>query len=109
VTRADSLLGDIRDAETRADRLYRSAEKILELAIAAKDPKSAINAIKAAVNVMAEARQYLALRGDLTGELEQRRPALDGVITILALPKTVPSRAPARNTSHVLPVETATS
>jgi hypothetical protein len=51
VARADSLLSDIRNAETLAGKLYCSAGKILDLAIAARDPKSAIDAIKAAVGV----------------------------------------------------------
>jgi len=42
---------------------------ILERALEAVDLKTALNAIRAAVDVMGEARQYLELRGELTGEL----------------------------------------
>src|SRR5215467_10442490 len=69
VARADSLLDDVRTAEGRAERLYGVAEDILEEAREAKDRKTALDAIRAAVNIMAEARQYLELRGELTGEL----------------------------------------
>ena len=49
--------------------LWRRSEDILEEAREAKDRKTALDAIRAAVNIMAEARQYLELRGELIGEL----------------------------------------
>jgi hypothetical protein len=47
-------------------------EDIPEEAREAKDQKTALNAIRAAVDAMAEARQYLELRGGLsTAEAER--------------------------------------
>jgi hypothetical protein len=84
---ADSLLSDVRNAEGRAERLYGAAEGILERALEAADLKTALNAIRAAVDVMGEARQYLELRGSLTGALRDRGQApLAAQLTILMLP-----------------------
>lgn len=69
VVRADSLLDDVRSAEGRAERLYGAAEGILERALEAKDLKTALVAIRAATGVMGEARKYMELRGELSGEL----------------------------------------
>jgi hypothetical protein len=69
VIRADNLLADVRSAEDRSERLYGAAEVILERALEAADLETALNAIRAAVDVMGEARQYMELRGELTGEL----------------------------------------
>jgi hypothetical protein len=95
VARANTLLDDVRHGEGRADRLYNAAEEILARALEAKDLRTALNAIKAANGVMGEARQYLELRGDLTGEFHRRNPALpEGQIILMSLPKSVPSRPP---------------
>ena len=88
ILRADFLLDDIRHGEDRAERLYGAAEAILRRALAAKDLRTAIQAIRAAADVMAEGRQYLELRGDLTGEFAA--PKVQGPpqrIQVLALPK----------------------
>ena len=88
ILRADSLLNDIRHGEDRAERLYGAAEAILRRALAAKDLRTALQAIHAAADVMAEGRQYLELRGDLTGEFAA--PKVQGPpqkIQVLALPK----------------------
>jgi hypothetical protein len=95
VTRADTLLADVRNGEGRAERLYGAAEAILGRALKAKDFKTALNAIRAAVGVMAEGRQYLELRGDLTGEMGEK-PIVANPYIVMAMPKTVPSRAPLR-------------
>jgi hypothetical protein len=90
VARADSLLADVRNAEARAERLYGAAEGILQRALEAEDLKTALNAIRAAVDVMGEARQYLELRGELTGELPN---VADGaanvpmVVKVLSVPR----------------------
>ena len=88
VLSADSLLSDVRNGEGRAERLYGAAEGILERALEAKDLKTALGAIRAAVDVMGEARQYLELRGELTGELSDRGQAPHAVqlMNILMLP-----------------------
>ncbi len=69
IANADTLLADVRGAEGRAGRLYGSAEQILRDALDEKDRRLALQAIRTAVDVMGEARQYMELRGDLTGEL----------------------------------------
>jgi hypothetical protein len=69
ILHADTLLADVRNAEGRSDRLYGAAEDILDRALETKDLKTALNAIRAAVSVMGEARQYMELRGELSGEL----------------------------------------
>jgi hypothetical protein len=88
VARADSLLADVRNAEGRAERLYGVAEYILDKALEAEDLKAALNAIRAAVDVMGEARQYMELRGELTGELPNVPDAAANVTLIKVL--TVP-------------------
>jgi hypothetical protein len=85
-----SLLDDVRHGEDRSERLYDAAEAILARALAAKDLRTALQAIRAAADVMAEGRQYLELRGDLTGEFAA--PKIQGPpqrIQILALPKSL--------------------
>jgi hypothetical protein len=69
ILRADTLLEDVRDAEGRSERLCRAAEGILGRALGVGDLKTALNAIRVAVDVMGEAREYMQLRGQLTGEL----------------------------------------
>lgn len=71
--RTGTLLGDIRAGEGRAERLYGQAEEILASALKDKDRRTALQAIRAAVDVMGQARGYLELRGELTGELDRRR------------------------------------
>jgi len=89
VARADSLLDDVRTAVGRAERLYGMAEDILDETREAKDRKTALDAIRAAVNIMAEARQYLELRGELTGELPNLANAAGNVnlIRVLSVPR----------------------
>ena len=89
VARADSLLDDVRTAVGRAERLYGVAEDILEEARGAKDRKTALNAIRAAVDVIPEARQYVELRGELTGELPNVKDTAANVtlIRVLSVPR----------------------
>jgi hypothetical protein len=90
VARADSLLDDVRAGEGRAEWLYAFAESILEEAREAKDHKTALNAIRVWVDVMAEARQYMELRGELTGELPNVAggPAnVPMVVKVLSVPR----------------------
>jgi len=97
VRRADSLLDDVRNAEGRAERLYKAAEAILARALDVKDLRTALQAIRAAADVMAEGRQYLELRGDLTGEFAA--PKVQGPpqrIQVLALPKLASGQSPER-------------
>jgi hypothetical protein len=72
-----------------------------------KDLRTAIQAIRAAASVMAEGRQYLELRGDLTGEFAA--PKVQGPpqkIQVIALPKLPSGQSPEHvritgvNTEH---------
>jgi hypothetical protein len=80
-------LEDVRNAEGRAERLYNAAEAILARALDVKDLRTALQAIRAAADVMAEGRQYLELRGDLTGEFAAPKQGPPQRIQVLALPK----------------------
>jgi hypothetical protein len=51
--------GEVRTAKGRGERLYKAAEDILERALDTKDLKTALAAIRGAVDVMGEARAYL--------------------------------------------------
>jgi len=88
--RAVSLLADVRTAEGRAERLLEVAEDILEKAREAEDLKTAIGAIRAAAHAMAERRQFMELRGELTGELPNVAGAAADVpllIKVLSVPR----------------------
>ena len=89
VARADSLLDDVRNAEGRTERLLEVAEDILEEAREAEDLKTAIGAIRAAAHAMAERRNFMELRGALTGELSNVADAVANVplIRVLSVPR----------------------
>jgi hypothetical protein len=76
---AGSLMDGIQTAHGRAERLYASAEDILMRAMRVADLRTALQAIRAAVDVMGEARGYLELEGEVTGALE--RPPVVMVIS----------------------------
>ena len=89
VARAE-LLEDVRTGGDRAERLYTAAEGILARALEVKDLKTALQAIKAAVDVMREGRSYLELKGEITGELGQPaglEPAIPGPLRVFVIPK----------------------
>jgi hypothetical protein len=99
VARADSLLDDVRTAGERAETMYAAAEDILARAREVKDLRTALQAIRAAVDVMREGRGYLELRGRITGELNKEQDAIPpiasiGEIRVLMMPKApgVPAR-----------------
>jgi hypothetical protein len=71
--RTGALLDDVRTGEGRAERLYEKAEEILTAALQDKDRRTALQAIRVAVDVMGEARGYLELRGEINGELGRDR------------------------------------
>lgn len=73
IAKADILLDHIRTGEGRAERLYAAAEIILQRALDENSPRTALQAIKAAVDVMGEARQYMQFRGELMGELDRNK------------------------------------
>src|SRR5438874_1481914 len=59
LVRSGVLLDDVRVGEGRAERLYAHAEEMLASALKDKDPRTGLQAIRAAVSVMGEARAYL--------------------------------------------------
>jgi hypothetical protein len=89
VARADSLLDDVRKAEGQAERLLEVAEDILDEAWEAKELKTAIGAIRAAEHATAERRQFMTLRGELTGELSNLADATANIplVRILSVPR----------------------
>jgi hypothetical protein len=103
IARADTLIDEVRAAGDRAERLYGYAETILERALESKDLKTALNAIGVGVNVLREARSYLELRGEITGELNKSiapNPTL-GIervekMLVIRMPKTPAAEAEER-------------
>jgi hypothetical protein len=82
--RTGTLLQDVRAGEGRAERLYGQAEEILASALKDKDRRTALQAIRTAIDVMGEARGYLELRGALTGELSRDRTQTEFSIQIVS-------------------------
>ena len=78
----------MRAGEGRAERLYQHAEEILRGALRDKDQRTALQAIRAGVDVMGQARGYMELRGELTNELGRDRtpPAMTFQIICPAAP-----------------------
>jgi hypothetical protein len=88
VAQADTLLGEVRTAKGRSERLYAAAEDILERALKAADLRTALRAIAGAVDVMREARAHLELKGEITGELGQGGQGAERIMIV------VPARVP---------------
>jgi hypothetical protein len=112
VVRADTLLADVRTAEGRSERLYGAAEGILERALEAADLKTALNAIRAAVDVMGEARQYMELRGELTGELPDSHGSMTAAeiaLNVILVPRCCPQEAPEAIEGSVTPATLPTA
>lgn len=101
-----TLLTDVRAAEGRAERLYASAEEILSRAMEAKDLPTALKAIAAGVSVMAEARSYMAMRGELTGELNDRGQVPQALQSLNILMMPVVTQAKPEPT-HIVDAELA--
>lgn len=74
VARSERLLDCVRDGEDRAERMYAAAESIMLRALESEDLRTALQSIRTAVDVMGEARQYMELRGELSGELGKEKP-----------------------------------
>jgi hypothetical protein len=92
LARTGVLLDDVRAGEGRAERLYQQAEAILMGALQDKDRRTALQAIRAAVDVMGEARSYMELRGELTNELGRDRTFPDFSVQIIC-PSTAAAAA----------------
>ena len=68
---APQVIDDLQQLHRkRADFLYQMAEKVLRDAEEAGDSKKVLEAIKIATPLLAEARQYIELKGRATGELK---------------------------------------
>lgn len=89
VARADTLLGDVQTARNRAERLYAAAESILDGALEDSDGRTALNAIRSAVDVLRGARGYLELRGLLTGEVAVA--SAQAPLVCIVLPASMPA------------------
>lgn len=95
VARSERLVDRVRTGEGRAERMYAAAEGIMIKALEAEDLRTALQAIRAAVDVMAEARQYMELHGELTGEMAKQKPSPWPEARIVVTPCT-PMEASAR-------------
>ncbi|MCU1325138.1 MAG: hypothetical protein JWN34_508 [Bryobacterales bacterium] len=84
LARTTTLLQDVRRGEARAERLYAQTEAILAGAVASDDPRVALLAVRAVVAVMAEARSFMSLRGEITNELGRDRTAPTISVQIIA-------------------------
>jgi hypothetical protein len=84
LARTTTLLQDVRRGEARAERLYAQTEAILAGAVASDDPRVALLAVRAVVAVMAEARTFMSLRGEITNELGRDRTAPTISVQIIA-------------------------
>ena len=94
VERSERLLDCVKAGEARAARLYTNAEQILAGALRTNDLRTGVQAIRASAAALAEERQYMALRGELTGELgkdNKPTPAWAGAEIII---KRDPAPAP---------------
>jgi hypothetical protein len=92
VARSERLLDCVRTGEGRAERMYAAAEGIMVRALDVQDLRTALQAIRAAVDVMAEARQYMELRGELSGELGKAKAPQwpEARIVVTQGPATIP-------------------
>lgn len=78
LVRKNSLLDDIRIGEDRVETLFQQAQKILAAAVKDDDGRSAAPALRAAVAVLAEARNFMTLRAELAGEFPKGKTS-DGL------------------------------
>jgi hypothetical protein len=99
LARAGGLMAGVQTAHDRSERLYHSAEEILSRALAARDLRTALQAIRAAVDVMAEARGYLELQGQITGELSV--PAQPSQRLMVVLPRIICPQGAEHSTARV--------
>jgi hypothetical protein len=106
LARTGALLDDVRAGEQRAERLYQQAEEILASALQDKDRRTALQAVRAAVDVMGEARNYMELRGELTNELGRDRTLPDISIQIVLPTAAAGDQTPRISFAHQDSIET---
>jgi hypothetical protein len=90
IARSATLLDDVQTGRTRAEDLYHLAASILSDALKKDDQQTALVAIKSAVSVLKEARGYMELSAQITGQFQQN-PRHQ--VTIV-MPAVVPSQEP---------------
>jgi len=96
--RAESLERDIHTARGRAEALYAVAGNILQAAVTAGDPRSAMQAIRTATQVLGEARNLMELRSEVESQ-QQHSPedrAVEIEVSELIKQRDVRVRAEAR-------------
>jgi hypothetical protein len=71
VTRADDLIGQLKEITARTERLYMIADGIIGKAVKAEDWRTSLMAVREASNANREARANLELLGELLGELNR--------------------------------------
>lgn len=76
ITRADDLIGQLKEITARTDRLYTIADGIIGKAAKSEDWRTALMAVREATNANKEARSNLELLGELLGELN-RQPTVN--------------------------------
>lgn len=81
LAQSGAVLEGVWVAQGRSERLYGAAEAILHKALDAADLRTALQAIRCAVDVMGEARGYLELQGAITGELAPT--AMQAVVSVV--------------------------
>ena len=72
VTRADDLIGQLKEITARTERLYTIADGIIGKAVKAEDWRTSLMAVREASNANREARANLELLGELLGELNRQ-------------------------------------
>jgi len=90
----------VRTGENRAESLYHTAEEILKRALEVRDLNTALKAVKTAVDVMGEARQYIELRGSLASDAPTNPYGPSGKIMVLAMPKLPRAEREALSATH---------
>jgi hypothetical protein len=89
IARADTLLDEVRNQVSRADRLFAEAEAVLDGAKANGDVRGVLSAIKVASLAARECRNNLELVGRVAGELRGE----GGQVNVVASPEWVALRA----------------
>ncbi|MFL6448521.1 MAG: hypothetical protein ACJ746_12645 [Bryobacteraceae bacterium] len=90
LARSGTLLEDIHAGRARAEKLYQAAVNILENALRENAPQNALAAIKSAAVALREARSFMALNAEVTGEIKQN-PTNQ---IMIVMPAGVPGRNP---------------
>jgi hypothetical protein len=84
--RTQSLLDEVQAASDRVEDLYRLAQSILNNAVGRGDKQTALNAVRSIAHVLRECRNFMELRGRISGELHQTSAANQVVIVMPAPP-----------------------